>query len=140
MDEVVPNEAWDEAKDCHDDDACDNGNPIAIRADERQYLTGKDESAEGPCNPRDTFKKILRILERQETDDEKTLRTEKMVPPVYPLLKRAMIIVRSPVFGPKVAINAGRTTPTTPKHSSTAMDSLNGVESRLVSFFGSQKR
>ena len=58
--------------------------------------------------------------------------TEKMIPPIYPQLKRTMMIERSPVFGPRVAMKAGRTAPTNPKQNSTATDSLEGVISLIL--------
>ena len=44
-----------------------------------------------------------------------------MVPPTYPELKRVMIIVRKPVFGPRVAMNAVAAAPKAPKQNITAI-------------------
>lgn len=48
-------------------------------------------------------------------------RMEYMVQPIYPELKRVMIIVRRPVWGPRVAMKAVHTAPRAPKQKITAM-------------------
>jgi hypothetical protein len=50
-----------------------------------------------------------------------------MVPPKYPELKRVMTIVRRPVRGPRVAMNAVATPPIAPKQSIVATASLQRI-------------
>jgi hypothetical protein len=56
-----------------------------------------------------------------------------MVPPMYPELKRVMTIVRRPVRGPRVAINAVATPPRAPKQSIVATALLERISLFAIS-------
>lgn len=57
-----------------------------------------------------------------------------MIPPKYPELKRVIIMVRRPVMGPRVAINAVATAPRAPKQTIVATVLLERISTIVTRF------